>query len=686
MSWDDYADVIFSNLHLAALVTGIAVGSAATHWLWSTLPKRIPAIVDLDKQTRQLSDGSRVAACLKTDELMAEFSEDVRTLYDVARRGMRMSNNGPMLGWRQKQNDGTEPYVWLSYKQALDSAEEIAYGLRKIGIECGQKTFAGILMRNRPEWTICELAVYCNNSIVVPVYGTFGVYACDYIINETQMNVIFVDNERVAMDLLEREHLSLQHIVIVDHFSDEPHDELKRGVSLWSLKALKQLGQQTKNDQKLQLPTADDVCTVSYTSGATGIPKGAVLTHRNVIACCTVLLFFRKAPFLSTDTLFSFLPLAHVMQRLVETMAFAVGMRVGYFRGDMKTLFDDISELKPTIFLCVPRILNKIYEKAINEANMSFFSKYIFKVALAYKMMEVRNGVIRNSTIVDKLVFKNLQETIGGRVKLIITGSAPVSSEVLQFARAAFGCVVQQGYGQTECSCVISLCIDADISDSNVGIPICCNAVKLVDVPELGYFEAQKAGEICVRGANVFKGYFKDEAKTKSVIDDEGWLHTGDVGEWTEQGTLRIIGRITSIFKLSQGEHIAPERIESVYLRSKFVSQIFVHGESLKSCIVAIVVPDIKAINNWSHKRFGITMSAIKLCASQEIKNLVLSDMERLSIDAGLCSFEKVKDIYLTPEAFSVHNDQLTSTLKLRRRKLQEHYSKQLAQIYSKFS
>ncbi|VDM45301.1 unnamed protein product [Toxocara canis] len=354
------ADVIFSNLHLAALVTGIAVGSAATHWLWSTLPKRIPAIVDLDKQTRQLSDGSRVAACLKTDELMAEFSEDVRTLYDVARRGMRMSNNGPMLGWRQKQNDGTEPYVWLSYKQALDSAEEIAYGLRKIGIECGQKTFAGILMRNRPEWTICELAVYCNNSIVVPVYGTFGVYACDYIINETQMNVIFVDNERVAMgwlhrsvsfktqsymdnclyrshissrfgnksatnfeilktiqqalsrrggnvsnapiaaNLLEREHLSLQHIVIVDHFSDEPHDELKRGVSLWSLKALKQLGQQTKNDQKLQLPTADDVCTVSYTSGATGIPKGAVLTHRNVIACCTVLLFFRKAPFLST--------------------------------------------------------------------------------------------------------------------------------------------------------------------------------------------------------------------------------------------------------------------------------------------------------------------------------------------------------------------------------------------------
>uniref|UniRef100_A0A183U5Q5 long-chain-fatty-acid--CoA ligase n=1 Tax=Toxocara canis TaxID=6265 RepID=A0A183U5Q5_TOXCA len=176
--------------------------------------------------------------------------------------------------------------------------------------------------------------------------------------------------------------------------------------------------------------------------------------------------------------------------------------------------------------------------------------------------LESFSGVIRNSTIVDKLVFKNLQETIGGRVKLIITGSAPVSSEVLQFARAAFGCVVQQGYGmidvrsktfrQTECSCVISLCIDADISDSNVGIPICCNAVKLVDVPELGYFEAQKAGEICVRGANVFKGYFKDEAKTKSVIDDEGWLHTGDVGEWTEQGTLRIIGRITSIFKLSQ--------------------------------------------------------------------------------------------------------------------------------------
>uniref|UniRef100_A0A0M3IQE1 long-chain-fatty-acid--CoA ligase n=1 Tax=Ascaris lumbricoides TaxID=6252 RepID=A0A0M3IQE1_ASCLU len=322
--------------------------------------------------------------------------------------------------------------------------------------------------------------------------------------------------------------------------------------------------------------------------------------------------------------------------------------------------------------------------QAISEWNKSLLSKYIFKAAITYKTLEVLNGIIRNDTIVDRFVLNKLQNSIGGRVKLIITGSAPIAEEILQFTRAAFGCVVQQGYGQTECSCCMSLCIDEEIIGSTIGIPICCNAVKVVDVPELGHFAVQKRGEICIKGANVFKGYFKDEKTTAQVLDSDGWLHTGDLGEWTQQGSLRIIGRIKSAFKLSQGEYITPERIESIYLRSKLITQIFIYGESMKSSIIAIVVPNIEVLNEWSHKRFGITMTSNELCASNEMKNLIMCDMTRIATDAELHSFEKVKDIYLSPEPFSVENDEITPTLKLRRAKLQEHYSKQLAQLYSK--
>ncbi|EPB65024.1 hypothetical protein ANCCEY_15913, partial [Ancylostoma ceylanicum] len=181
---------------------------------------------------------------------------------------------------------------------------------------------------------------------------------------------------------------------------------------------------------------------------------------------------------------------------------------------------------------------------------------------------------------------------MGGRVRLMVTGSAPLAENVLTFVRAAMGCIVVEGYGQTECVAACTVSMEGDSKAGHVGMAIPSASIKLVDVPELGYFSKDEAGEVCVKGPIVFRGYYKNEEQTKEVLDEDGWLHTGDIGRWTKEGTLKIVDRKKHIFKLAQGEYVAPEKIENIYVRSKYVAQSFVYGESLKTCLIAVVVPD----------------------------------------------------------------------------------------------
>ena len=294
---------------------------------------------------------------------------------------------------------------------------------------------------------------------------------------------------------------------------------------------------------------------------------------------------------------------------------------------------------------------------------------------------------IRNNSIVDNVVFKKVRESLGGRVKLLITGSAPLAENVLTFVRCALGCVVVEGYGQTECVAAATITIEGDSVPGHVGVPSPCNAIKLVDVPELGYFAKDNAGEVCIRGHNVFKGYYKNPEQTQETIDEDGWLHTGDIGRWTEFGTLKIVDRKKHIFKLAQGEYVAPEKIENVYGRSKFIAQSFVHGESLKTCLIAVVVPDPEVLPSEAKKQHNLEgVSMEELCSNPDIKKMVLDDMIAVGKAAGLYSFEQVKDIHLSAEMFSVENDLLTPTLKSKRPKLKEHFKPQFDDMYSRLN
>jgi len=304
---------------------------------------------------------------------------------------------------------------------------------------------------------------------------------------------------------------------------------------------------------------------------------------------------------------------------------------------------DDMKEIKPTIFCTVPRLLNRVYVKITENLEKSpIYKKAIFKWAFANKEKEVLKGVVRNDSMYD-FAFKQIRESLGGCVKFIVTGSAPISPEVLHFIRVTAGCHVLEGYGATETGGATCVQVPGETTVGNVGPPFLCCLFKLIDIPEMGLVaKRDNKGEICIKGNNVFKGYYKDEEKTKEVVDDDGWYHTGDVGSWAENGTMKVVDRVKNIFKLQQGEYVAPEKIENIYVRSKYVAQVFVYGNSYKSNIVGVVVPEEPVLFEWARDN-NVEQDIKKLCMNPEVKKLIMNDLEKQANSGGLKGFEKVK-------------------------------------------
>ncbi|CDQ88870.1 unnamed protein product [Oncorhynchus mykiss] len=415
-----------------------------------------------------------------------------------------------------------------------------------------------------------------------------------------------------------------------------------------------------------------------------GNPKGGMLTHGNVIANCAAFIKITEVHCMLNlhDIHMSYLPLAHMFERVVEGVILVHGARIGYFQGDIRLLMDDLKTLQPTVFPVVPRLLNRMFDKIFGQANTPL-KRWLLVFASRRKHAEMMNGIVRKDSLWDKLIFQKVQNSLGGRVRLMITGAAPVSPTVLTFIRAALGCQFYEGYGQTECTAGCTMSMPGDWTAGHVGAPLPCNYVKLVDVTEMNYFAANGEGEVCVKGPNVFKGYLNDPEKTKEALDQDGWLHTGDIGKWLPNGILKIVDRKKHIFKLAQGEYIAPEKVENIYIRSDPVAQIFVHGDSLQACLVGIVVPDPDFLPGWAKKK-GIEGSYLEMCASKEMKNAILEDILRLGKEGGLKSFEQVRDISLHTEMFSVQNGLLTPTLKAKRTDLRSHFREQIDLLYAK--
>ncbi|XP_067423558.1 long-chain-fatty-acid--CoA ligase 6 isoform X2 [Emydura macquarii macquarii] len=728
--FDDFSQ-FFRSLPATTFI-GIGAFAAVIAYWFASRPKALKPPCDLLMQSEEVEgwEGARRSVIGDSTQLLTHYYDDARTMYEVFRRGFNISENGPCLGFRKPK----QPYQWLSYKEVSERAEALGSGLLQQGCKPSTSQFIGVFAQNRPEWIISELACYTYSMVVVPLYDTLGHGAIRFIINTADISTVICDKPekaRVLLDHVEkRETPGLKSIILMDPFEKDLKERGKRcGVHVQSMQEIEECGRESRHVPVP--PQPEDLSIVCFTSGTTGNPKGAMLTHRNVVAdfsgflkvtekvifprqddvlisflplahmferviqvrnlseltrpCGAPCVFFQSqwSP-TCEDVHISYLPLAHMFERMVQSVVYCHGGRIGFFQGDIRLLSDDMKALRPTIFPVVPRLLNRMYDKIFSQADTAL-KRWLLEFAAKRKKAEVQSGIIRNDSVWDKLFFNKIQASLGGCVRMIVTGAAPASPTVLGFLRAALGCQVYEGYGQTECTAGCTFTTPGDWTSGHVGAPLPCNLIRLMDVEEMNYFASKGEGEICVKGPNVFKGYLKDAEKTAEALDKEGWLHTGDIGKWLPTGTLKIIDRKKHIFKLAQGEYIAPEKIENIYIRSEPIAQIYVHGDSLQAFLVGIVVPDSEVMPGWAKKR-GFEGTYAELCKNTELTQAIMEDMVRLGKESGLHSFEQVKAIYIHSDMFSIQNGLLTPTLKAKRRELRDYFKKEIEELYSSVS
>lgn len=619
----------------------------------------------------------------------------VSTLHDNFMHGANINKGkNNCMGERIINKDGTAgAFKWITYKEAVDRLTNVASGLLHLPLcplnKNDKMQKLGFFARNRLDWVICQQACHKAGIVVVPMYDTLGPDAAEYVVAQSELTTIVCGGKELDVVIaIRRKCPVLNFAIVLDPITPQQKKQSEElGLTILSLAHVEKIG--SENLPKNGFPKIDptSVATFCYTSGTTGDPKGAMETHRSILtdsagASASGLLL------LSSDVHLSYLPLAHMFEIIVQVAVFGNGGSIGFFQGDTLKLIDDLVALRPTVFPSVPRLYNRIYDKLIAgiEAKGGL-AKWMFTTGYASKKYYLDTQNSQHHVLWDTLIFDKIKATVGlDRCRMMITGSAPLATHVMDFLRIVFGATVLEGYGQTECAAAATLTSPLDFTLGHVGGPVACNEIKLVDVPDMNYTAKDKPfprGEVCFRGPNVFAGYYKMEDKTKEAIDSDGWLHSGDIGALLPNGAIKIIDRKKNIFKLAQGEYVAAEKIENVFLKSSIVAQSFVYGDSLQSSLVAIIVPDPETFPKWAKER-NLPFEKGKLNNAATHK-AVIQELDSIGKANGLQGFELVKAIYLeiTPWTPDEKEAVLTPTFKLQRRKAQDRYQKEIDHMYS---
>lgn len=619
--------------------------------------------------------------------LVNRFPEhpEIGTLHDNFVHAVDSFQDFKHLGTRIRVDGTVGEYKWMTYGEVGNARAAIGSGLIYHGVPRG--ACIGLYFINRPEWVIVDHACSAYSFISVPLYDTLGPDAVKYAVNHANVQAIFCVSLTLNILLSFLSEMPSVRLVVVVGGNDENLPSLPSTAGVKIISYSKLLHQGQSNLQEFCPPRPEDIATICYTSGTTGTPKGAVLTHGNLIANIAGASLCNK--FYPSDVYISYLPLAHIYERANQIAMVYYGVAVGFYQGDNMKLMDDLAALRPTLFCSVPRLYNRIYAGIIHAVKTSGgLRERLFNAAYNAKKQALVHGK-NPSPMWDRLVFNKIREKLGGRVRFMGSGASPLSPDVMDFLRVCFGGQIMEGYGMTESSCIISAMDETEKLSGHVGCPNPACEIKLVDVPEMNYTsddQPHPRGEICVRGPIVFKGYYKDDVQTKEVIDEEGWLHTGDIGLWLPGGRLKIIDRKKNIFKLAQGEYIAPEKVENVYAKCKFVAQCFIYGDSLNSSLVAVVAVDHDALKTWAATE-GIKYKDMEqLCSDPRARAAVLADLDAAGRDAQLRGFEFAKSVTLVPEPFTMENGLLTPTFKVKRPQAKTYFAKAISDMYAELS
>eukprot|EP00727_Mastigamoeba_balamuthi_P011868 m51a1_g7303 hypothetical protein (681) ;mRNA; f:92149-94940 len=601
----------------------------------------------------------------------------------------------PFGGYRK---GGAGDFRWVSYAEWALAVDAFAHGLAaRLRLSSG--SMLGIFSVNRIEWTVTDMASAVSGIVTVPFYDSLGAERVAMIINETEISTVVCSRDKVDMLLgIAPQCPSLRTLVQLP--DDQGGDATsivtaQHNVEIVSYTTVLNEGRAA---QQAAAPfprhdcTPDDLYTIIYTSGTSGRPKGAMISHKNLISGASgVLNHFRDVLVDREEVLLSFLPLAHVLERQIFLLELTKGAKVGFFSGQTSKIMDDLKLLKPTIFFGVPRLYNRIYDGVMARVNaMPFYKRWLFW--LAYSLKDGSLSRPGPKSLADfcspwDFVFKPIRMNTGGRVKLMVTGSAALNADVHRAMQVMFSCPVVQGYGMTEAYAVSVHDID-DATPGHCGPVMPNGELRLRSVPELSYAVSDAPhprGEILISGPHVFGGYYKHPELTAEVMTADGWYCTGDIGEIIEGDRLRVIDRRREMFKLAQGEYLSAERLEGAYQRCPLVQQVFVYGDASRSFLVAVVVPEEAPLRR-AVPSAGAEAPLEQLCATPAAREAVLRALGDVHAAESMTGLERIRTVHLEAMPFAVENGLLTPTSKLSRPAARKHYAQVIEALYQQGS
>lgn len=554
-------------------------------------------------------------------------------------------------------------WVKHSTQEFIDTGNKVSKGFLKLGVKPGEKI--ALISNNRPEWNMLDLGILQIGAIDVPIYPTISSEDYKFIFNDAEV-VYCVVSDRELYDKVAaiRDQVpSLKEVYTIEEYSDSKN--WMEIVNLGEEGGLEEVEALKKDIH------SDDLATLIYTSGTTGTPKGVMLSHRNIVSNSVACV--ERLPVGKDAKSLSFLPVCHIYERMLMYLYVLTGVSI-YFAESLDTIGDNLREVKPDVFTAVPRLLEKVFDKIMAKgAELSGIKRGLFfwAVGLAENYEIHGRSAFYNFKlgIARKLIFSKWQEALGGNAKAVASGSAALQPRLARIFLAA-GIPVMEGYGLTETSPVVT--VNAQANDG-VRIGTVGRCIDDVTVKIAG------DGEILVKGPNVMMGYYKRPDLTKEVIDEEGWFHTGDIGEVSENGFLRITDRKKEMFKTSGGKYIAPQIMENRFKESMFIEQIMVIGEGEKHP-AALVVPSFEFLTEWA-KRKGHKFESIEEFAQEHlVKERIWKEIEEANKDFG--NWEQVKKIEIIPHPWGIDTGELTPTLKLKRKVIKQKYHDRIEHIY----
>ncbi len=561
-------------------------------------------------------------------------------------------------------------YVPISTDEFEARVRTLSAGLRELGLRPGDKVV--IFSENRPEWVMTDFAVLCAGGVTVPIYTSLMPEQVKYIINDSDAKMVVCSNRELwlKVEAVRRDLPQVRDFIMIDE--EAPSGVMTLGEVMGRGKTAA-AADPARFDTITAAIKPDDLASIIYTSGTTGTPKGVMLTHGNFVSNSKAL--DAVTDFVHTDTILSFLPLSHVLERMTTFSFLYKGASIAYAES-IDTVAENLTEVRPTIMISVPRLFDKIYARVMdNVLTQSAVKRQIFfwalRVGRKYGAKKIRKepipaGLAARRNLAAKLVFSKIVEKTGGRVKFFVSGGAPLSKDVAEFFYA-LGITILEGYGLTETSPVLTCNTFDKLRFGTVGVPV--PGVDIKFAPD---------GEILARGPNIMKGYYKKEAETREVMVD-GWFHTGDIGYLDPDGFLVITDRKKDLIITAGGKNVAPQPIENLIKANPYILNAVVVGGARKF-ISALVVPDFEKLEAYARTNGIPFRDRTELCAKDEIRDFMLAEANRATPD--LASYERVKKVALLDHDFELEAGEMTPTLKVKRSFVEAKYKPVIDLLY----